>query len=183
MDVCKCIVPLRHGGTLNSRPAASPLVRLVEGEERQKLFREDRERVEDDVRFGRSSTSKTNQNAVNAVFYLEALTRLRKRIARVLPAIANRWRLHHDNAPIHTAFRVVEYLAQHRVVTVSHPSYSADLALPGFFLFSSIKLTRKGNYHGSVEAVQLAVTSEQNSIPIQEFLEVYVHWKLVGSSV
>ncbi|GFW82381.1 uncharacterized protein TNCV_3818611 [Trichonephila clavipes] len=34
MDVCKCIVPSRHGGTLNSRRAASPLVRLVEGEER-----------------------------------------------------------------------------------------------------------------------------------------------------
>ncbi|GFV18607.1 uncharacterized protein TNCV_2872391 [Trichonephila clavipes] len=34
MDVWKCIVPLRHEGTLNSRRAASPLVRLVEGEER-----------------------------------------------------------------------------------------------------------------------------------------------------
>ncbi|GFV65416.1 uncharacterized protein TNCV_2638461 [Trichonephila clavipes] len=34
MDVCKCIVPSRHGGTLNSRRAASPLVRLVDGEER-----------------------------------------------------------------------------------------------------------------------------------------------------
>ncbi|GFX64273.1 uncharacterized protein TNCV_1499971 [Trichonephila clavipes] len=34
MDVCKCIVPLRHGGTLNSRQAASPLMWLVEGEER-----------------------------------------------------------------------------------------------------------------------------------------------------
>ncbi|GFW06539.1 uncharacterized protein TNCV_2188721 [Trichonephila clavipes] len=34
MDVGKCIVPLRHGGTLNSRRAASPLVWLVEGEER-----------------------------------------------------------------------------------------------------------------------------------------------------
>ncbi|GFT76084.1 uncharacterized protein TNCV_1255641 [Trichonephila clavipes] len=34
MDVCKCIVPLRHGGTLNSRRAASPLVRLVEEVER-----------------------------------------------------------------------------------------------------------------------------------------------------
>ncbi|GFX97301.1 CCHC-type domain-containing protein [Trichonephila clavipes] len=33
MDVCKCIVHLRHGGTLNSRRAASPLVRWVEGEE------------------------------------------------------------------------------------------------------------------------------------------------------
>ncbi|GFV74081.1 hypothetical protein TNCV_4509881 [Trichonephila clavipes] len=30
MDVCKCIVASRHGGILNSRRAASPLVRLVE---------------------------------------------------------------------------------------------------------------------------------------------------------
>ncbi|GFX86815.1 cullin-4A [Trichonephila clavipes] len=34
MDVCKCIVPSRHGGTLNSRRAASHLVRLVGREER-----------------------------------------------------------------------------------------------------------------------------------------------------
>ncbi|GFV67976.1 uncharacterized protein TNCV_1872581 [Trichonephila clavipes] len=34
MDVCKCIVPSRHGDTLNNRRAASPLVRLVEGVER-----------------------------------------------------------------------------------------------------------------------------------------------------
>ncbi|GFX81654.1 hypothetical protein TNCV_4644931 [Trichonephila clavipes] len=32
MDVCKCIVPLWHRDTLNSRRAANPLVRLVEGE-------------------------------------------------------------------------------------------------------------------------------------------------------
>ncbi|GFS90781.1 hypothetical protein TNCV_1003711 [Trichonephila clavipes] len=33
MDVCKCIVPSRHGGTLNSRRAISLLVRLVEEKE------------------------------------------------------------------------------------------------------------------------------------------------------
>ncbi|GFT91474.1 hypothetical protein TNCV_4286231 [Trichonephila clavipes] len=33
MDACKCIVPSWHGGTLNSRRVASPLVRLVEEEE------------------------------------------------------------------------------------------------------------------------------------------------------
>ncbi|GFX38159.1 hypothetical protein TNCV_3837581 [Trichonephila clavipes] len=36
LDVCKYIVPLRHGVTLNNHRAASPLVRLVEGEERWK---------------------------------------------------------------------------------------------------------------------------------------------------
>ncbi|GFW56780.1 uncharacterized protein TNCV_4068601 [Trichonephila clavipes] len=34
MDVYKYIVPSRHGGTLNSRRAAIPLLRLVAGEER-----------------------------------------------------------------------------------------------------------------------------------------------------
>ncbi|GFU26392.1 uncharacterized protein TNCV_2507101 [Trichonephila clavipes] len=34
MDVYKCIVPLQHGGTPNSRRAASPLVYLVEEVER-----------------------------------------------------------------------------------------------------------------------------------------------------
>ncbi|GFV41763.1 hypothetical protein TNCV_3629141 [Trichonephila clavipes] len=31
MDVGKCIVSLRHGGTLNNHLVASPLVRFVEG--------------------------------------------------------------------------------------------------------------------------------------------------------
>ncbi|GFU58743.1 uncharacterized protein TNCV_932831 [Trichonephila clavipes] len=35
MDVCKYIVPLQLGNTLNSLRAASPLVRLVEREERK----------------------------------------------------------------------------------------------------------------------------------------------------
>ncbi|GFV68891.1 uncharacterized protein TNCV_1985551 [Trichonephila clavipes] len=34
MDAFKCLVPARHGGTLNSRRTASPLVRLVEGDDR-----------------------------------------------------------------------------------------------------------------------------------------------------
>ncbi|GFV53022.1 HTH_Tnp_Tc3_2 domain-containing protein [Trichonephila clavipes] len=33
MDICKCIVPLRHGDTLNRRRAASPVVWLVEGDQ------------------------------------------------------------------------------------------------------------------------------------------------------
>ncbi|GFX03702.1 transposable element Tc3 transposase [Trichonephila clavipes] len=33
MDICKCIVLLRHEGTLNNRRAASPLLRLVEEKE------------------------------------------------------------------------------------------------------------------------------------------------------
>ncbi|GFW08536.1 hypothetical protein TNCV_2775581 [Trichonephila clavipes] len=38
MDVCKCIVPSRHEGTINSRRAASLLVWLVEGEEKWEVL-------------------------------------------------------------------------------------------------------------------------------------------------
>jgi histone-lysine N-methyltransferase SETMAR len=114
---------------------------------------------------------------VNAVFYVQVLTRLQKRIVRVRPAIANNWRLHHDNAPSHTAFRVVEYLAQHKVATLPQPPYSPDLAPPDFFLFPRIKSTLKGKHHGSVETVQQAVTRELNSIPVPAFLEAYENWK------
>ncbi|GFX88302.1 uncharacterized protein TNCV_1705231 [Trichonephila clavipes] len=34
MDVCKCLVSLLHGDSLNSRRDASHLLRLVEGKER-----------------------------------------------------------------------------------------------------------------------------------------------------
>ncbi|GFY03262.1 hypothetical protein TNCV_1172221 [Trichonephila clavipes] len=34
MDICKCIVFSWHGGTPNNRRAASPLMRLVAGDER-----------------------------------------------------------------------------------------------------------------------------------------------------
>ncbi|GFV50360.1 hypothetical protein TNCV_3899951 [Trichonephila clavipes] len=33
MNICKCILPSQHGGTLNSHRAASPPVRLVEEED------------------------------------------------------------------------------------------------------------------------------------------------------
>uniref|UniRef100_A0A493U176 Histone-lysine N-methyltransferase SETMAR n=3 Tax=Anas TaxID=8835 RepID=A0A493U176_ANAPP len=88
---------------------------------------------------------------VNAVFYMEVLTRLRKRIACVRP---------------------------HKVATLPQPPYSPDLAPPDFFLFPRIKSTLKGKHYTSVEVLQEAVTRELNSIPVQAFLEVYKNWKI-----
>ncbi|GFX50108.1 uncharacterized protein TNCV_772701 [Trichonephila clavipes] len=68
-----------------------------------------------------------------------------------------------------SVFRVVEHFVQHNVATLHHPPYSPNLAPPDFFLFPRIKSTLKGKHHGSVEAVQQAVTSELNSIPVQAF--------------
>jgi len=89
---------------------------------------------------------------VNAAFFVEVLERLRKRIVR--PAIAKSWRLHHDNAPSHTAFRVTDHLAKHNIAMVPQPPYSPDVAPADFFLFPRLKTPLKGHRHGSVEALQ-----------------------------
>ena len=46
---------------------------------------------------------------VNQFYYGEILERLRKRVVRVRPNIANNWMLHHDNAPCHMAIPVIEF--------------------------------------------------------------------------
>jgi len=43
---------------------------------------------------------------VNAAFCVEVLKRLKKRVARVRPEIANTWLLHHNNAPSHASLLV-----------------------------------------------------------------------------
>jgi hypothetical protein len=48
----------------------------------------------------------------NQFYYHEVLERLRKRVVRLRPSIANNWMLHHDNAPCHTAISVIEFLAK-----------------------------------------------------------------------
>jgi len=81
---------------------------------------------------------------VNAAFYVQVLDGLRKRVARVRPAIKNTWRLHHDNASSHTALVVVKFLAKPGVTTLPHPPYRPDLAPPDIFLFPKIKRSLKG---------------------------------------
>ena len=58
---------------------------------------------------------------VNQTFYLQVLERLRNRVRRVRGEIADKWFLHHDNAPSHTSFAVSEFLAQNKITTLPHP--------------------------------------------------------------
>ena len=58
---------------------------------------------------------------VNQFYYREILERLRKRVVRVRPSIADNWMLHHDNAPCHTASSVIEFLAKKGIPVVPQP--------------------------------------------------------------
>ncbi|UYV74734.1 YTHDF2 [Cordylochernes scorpioides] len=64
---------------------------------------------------------------VNSAFYLEVLRRLKRRIARVRTDIKDTVKLHHDNATIHTAFIITNFLAQSNTPVIPHPPYSPDL--------------------------------------------------------
>jgi hypothetical protein len=45
---------------------------------------------------------------------------------------------HNDNAPVHTALSMREFLASKQITVLEHPSYSPDLAPSDFLLFPKL---------------------------------------------
>ena len=60
-------------------------------------------------------------HTVNQFYYREILERLRKRVVRVRPSIADNWMLHHDNASCHTAISVIESLLKRAFLLFHSP--------------------------------------------------------------
>lgn len=114
---------------------------------------------------------------VNAAYYVDVLESLRKRVIRVRKDIAATWVLHHDNAPSHTSLRVREFLAKYNVATFPQPPYSPDLAPSDFFLFPRIKTALKGHRFENIEAIQVAVTTALNEVPVEAFQGAYRAWE------
>jgi hypothetical protein len=52
---------------------------------------------------------------------------------------AQQWWFHWDNAPVHTAASVKEWMAAKGIQVLKHPPYSPDLAPADFFLFRKVK--------------------------------------------
>jgi len=62
--------------------------------------------------------------------------------------------LHHDNAPVHTAFSVQQLLAKNNMTIIAHPPYSPNLAPWDFFLFPGMKRQMKGKRFADVSEVK-----------------------------
>jgi len=94
-------------------------------------------------------------------FYLSVLKRLWKRIRRAQPKYSapGSWFLLHDNAPVHWAVAVREFLARKQVCMLHHLPYSCDLSPCDYFLFPKLKLPMKGRLFEDVQDIQAAVTS------------------------
>ena len=101
---------------------------------------------------------------------------MRDRIRRVRREILDKWILHHDNAPSHTAFIVADLLVKMGVTTLPQPPYSPDVAPPDFFLFPKIKRALKGQHHGTLERVKAAATTCLREIPVEAFQGAYEEW-------
>lgn len=114
---------------------------------------------------------------VTAKFYVEVLKRLKQRVNRVRSEIKDSWKLHHDNAPSHTAFLTTNYLTRAGIGTVPQPPYSPDLAPPDFFLFPKVKQQLKGRHLGTLENIKTTTTRLLQSIPVQAFQDAYAAWQ------
>ena len=107
---------------------------------------------------------------VTESFYLRVLERLWKRIRRVRPECSapGSWFLLHDNAPVHRAVAVQEFLARKQVCMFHYPPYSPDLSPCDYFLFPKLKLPLKGHLFKNVQVIQTAVTSSLRAIPQED---------------
>lgn len=114
---------------------------------------------------------------VNHQFYIEVLQRLRKRIFRVRPEIADTWILHHDNAPCHRAFSVTQFLTSKNITLLPQPPYSPDISPCDFFLFPRVKQIVKGTHFESVTAIHKPVTRVLEALPVEAFQKCYENWK------
>ena len=78
------------------------------------------------------------------------------------------WFLLHDNAPVHRAVAVQEFLARKQVCVLNHQPYSPDLSPSDYFLFPKLKLPLKGHLFEDVQDIQRAVTSSLRAIPQED---------------
>ena len=110
------------------------------------------------------------------MFYVDILKRLKQRINCVRSEIKDSWKLHHDNAPSHTAFVVCDYLTRIGVVTFPQPPYSPDLSPPDFFLFPKVKKALKGCHLDTIDNIKTTCMRLLKDIPVEDFQEAYNTW-------
>ena len=117
------------------------------------------------------------KDTVNQFYYREILERLRKRVVRVRPSIADNWILHHDNAPCHMAISVIEFLPKNGIPVVPQRPHSPDLSPCEFFLFRKLKFHLKGRHFETVEYIKKAVTNQLKTIPVSDYQRFYEEWE------
>ena len=105
-----------------------------------KRFKESRESLSDDERYGRNKEVNTPELIGERV--RARVTMLRFQGKRPELFKSSQCHFHQDNAPVHNTFLVTDYLTKMGFKTVSHPPYSAHVSLYDFWLFSKLRCCR-----------------------------------------
>ena len=138
-----------------------------------KRFKEGRESVRGDERYGRSKEVRTPELIGQMVrlrvrvTYVEVLREFSQRFRRKMLALFKsvQWHFQQDIAPVHNSILVTDYLTKMGIKTVPHPPYSLDLAPCDFWLFP--KLT--GCRYETIEEMKEAVTKVIDMLTHEDF--------------
>ena len=115
--------------------------------------------------------------STKSFLYKDVLESLRKKVIRVRPDIVDKWLLHQDNVPCHTAFSVAECLTSKGIPVVPQPPYSPEISLCEFFLFPKVKDVLKRRHFGTLENIQKSVADMLKTIPAEDFQRCYQKWE------
>ncbi|GFX87914.1 HTH_48 domain-containing protein [Trichonephila clavipes] len=135
-----------------------------------KMFKEGRERIEDEPRAGswdEKDLRQTREESFNGGLEISAFG----------PEISANWKFHHDNEPSNTCSVVTEHLTKNGIVTIPQPPYSPDLPPVDFFLFPKGKTAFKGRHHETLDDVKRTCNHALKDVSVGDFLGAYEAWK------
>ena len=117
--------------------------------------------------------------AMNQTVYKKILRRLVRSMRNKRRSLweAHAWALYHDNAPVHTALSIRQFLAERNIATLKHFLYSPYLAPCDFFLFPKIKSVLKGTHFSDIDSIKMAATAELKKISENAIHECFESWK------
>lgn len=113
--------------------------------------------------------------SINGDFIIEALKKFLTAKARKRPDLGDAWRLHWDNAPVHTSRCVKAFLEEKAIEVVPHPPYSPDLAPADYFLFPTIK-RELGGVSISGDTVKVEWERACANVPSDAFASAFDRW-------
>ena len=118
-------------------------------------------------------------HTINQHIYRDVLRRLMRSVREKRRELYEKksWLLHHNNAPVHNALSIREFLAKNNIAVLEQPPYSPDLVPCDFFLFPKPKEVMKETRFPDVQAIKRAVTKELQAIPKKSFQECMEAWQ------
>lgn len=118
------------------------------------------------------------RQTVTADWYVRTcLTKVFSAVSKMRPNSGLRGiKLHHDNAPAHTARRTENFLKKKNVKLVGHPAYSPDLAPCDFWLNPTVKLPLRGQRFRNENEVKIALETAIKSLNKADFSNCFDSW-------